>query len=73
MRAYKNDDGPTVGAVAHLESSGNENLHCHGTSYAQQAALVIEGEAYAHAWLKRQQEGLLWFRTWLCCATQAPL
>ena len=55
MSALRNDDGPTVGAVAHLESKLNESPDCHAHQHAGQALRVIQGEQQALEYLARLQ------------------
>lgn len=47
MTAARKDDGPTVGAVAHLESTQKECPNCHAHKHAVQALRVIQGEQQA--------------------------
>lgn len=51
--AYGNDEGPTVAAVAPLESKQNEKPDCHGKTLAGQSLCVIEGEDKAAHYLAR--------------------
>ena len=53
----RNDEGPTVAAVALPKSKRGNSLDFHGATPAQQAACIIEGEGYARAWLERLQGG----------------
>lgn len=57
MSALRYDEGPTVGAVALLESRKNETWNCHAEEATEQAALLMEGEAYVLAWLQRFHAG----------------
>lgn len=51
--------GPTVAAVAPLESTKHsESLDFQGAGIADQAALAIEGEEYARAYLDRVRAGM---------------
>lgn len=52
-----NDDGPTVAAVAHQEKQDeSRDFECDGIAW--QAALRIEGEAYARAYIERLHGGM---------------
>ena len=51
--ASGNDKGPTVAAVAPLESKQNEKPDCHGKPLTGQALCVIEGEGKAARYLAR--------------------
>ncbi len=53
-----NDDGPTVAAVAHQESKQDESFDFDCDGIAWQAALTIEGEDYARAYLDRLRAGI---------------
>lgn len=53
--ARRNDDGPTVRPVGHLENTQNENPDCHAHQHAAQALRVIQGEQQARDYLARLQ------------------